>query len=84
MSTPPPRAGQTDAERLLRRLQFALGGRVDNGDDGVRLHAGLVELRSEDDAEMLMRRAEEALERSRQASQEQVSASGPSSETSAR
>jgi len=79
-----PEAGQTDAERLLRRLQFALGGRVDNGDDGVRLHAGLVELRSEDDAGMLMLRAEEALQRSKQPSQEQMSPSGASSEGSAR
>jgi GGDEF domain-containing protein len=79
-----PEAGQTDAERLLRRLQFALGGRVDNGDDGVRLRAGLVELRSGDDAGMLLRRAEEALERSKQASQQQLSASEASSEGNTR
>jgi diguanylate cyclase (GGDEF)-like protein len=79
-----PEAGQADAERLLRRLQFALGGRVDNGDDGVRLHAGLVEFRSEDDAEMLTRRAVEALERSKQASEQPLSSAGASSEASAR
>ena len=66
-----PEAGQADAERLHRRLQFALGGRVDNG-DGVRLHAGLVELRGEDDAGLLMRRAEEALQRTREAAQERL------------
>jgi diguanylate cyclase (GGDEF)-like protein len=70
-----PEAGQPDAERLLRRLQFALGGRVDNGGEGVRLHAGLVELRSEDDASMLFRRAQEALERAKQAARERLGAS---------
>jgi hypothetical protein len=67
-----PEAGQADAERLLRRLRFGLGGRVDDGDDGVRLHAGLVELRDEDDASMLFYRAEAALERAREAAREQL------------
>jgi GGDEF domain-containing protein len=62
-----PEAGQADAERLHHRLQFALGGRVDNG-DGVRLHAGLVELRGEDDAAMFLRRAEDALGRAKASS----------------
>jgi len=79
-----PEAGQADAERLLRRLQFALGGRVDNGDDGVRLRAGLVELRTEDDARMFTRRAVEALERSKQASERPLSSSGASAGASAR
>jgi diguanylate cyclase (GGDEF)-like protein len=65
-----PEAAQADVERLHRRLQFALGGRVDNGDEGIRLRAGLVELRSEDDAAMLLRRAESALERVKRASEE--------------
>jgi diguanylate cyclase (GGDEF)-like protein len=69
-----PEAGQADAERLLRRLQLALGGRVDNGGDGVRLYAGLVELRSDEDAAMLLRRAEEALERARQAAAQRLTA----------
>jgi diguanylate cyclase (GGDEF)-like protein len=68
-----PEAGQTDAERLHRRLQFAVGGRVGNG-DGIRLHAGLVELRGEDDAAMFLRRAEEALERAREAAREPLAA----------
>ena len=58
-----PEARKPAAERLHRRLQFALGGRVDNGDEGVRLQAGLVELRHDDDAAMLLQRAEDALER---------------------
>ena len=61
-----PEAAEADVERLHRRLQFALGGRVDNGDEGLRLRAGLVELRSEDDAALLLRRAESALERVKQ------------------
>jgi diguanylate cyclase (GGDEF)-like protein len=68
-----PEAGQADAERLHRRLQFALGGRVENG-DGVRLHAGLVELRREDDAAMLLGRAEDALGRAEQAAREHLAA----------
>jgi diguanylate cyclase (GGDEF)-like protein len=70
-----PEAAQADVERLHRRLQFALGGRIDNGDGGVRLRAGLVELRSEDDAAMLLRRAESALGRAGQASEEWRAAS---------
>jgi GGDEF domain-containing protein len=70
-----PEAGQADAERLLRRLQFALGGRVDNGGDAVRLHAGVVELRSEGDASMLFRRAQEALGRAKQAARERFGVS---------
>ena len=62
-----PEAAQADVERLHRRLQFALGGRVDNGDEVARLHAGLVELRSDDDAALLLRRAESALERVKEA-----------------
>jgi GGDEF domain-containing protein len=69
-----PEAGQPDAERLHRRLQFALGGRVDNGDEGLRLHAGLVELRREDDAAMLLRRAQGALERAKEAAVERLTA----------
>jgi diguanylate cyclase (GGDEF)-like protein len=68
-----PEAGHADAERLHRRLQFALGGRVGNG-DGVRLHAGLVELRHEDDAAMFLRRAEDALGRAEQAAREHLGA----------
>lgn len=69
-----PEAGQPDANRLHRRLQFALGGRVDNGDEGVRLHAGLVELRREDDARMLLRRAQGALDRAKEAAVERLTA----------
>jgi GGDEF domain-containing protein len=69
-----PEAAQADAERLHRRLQFALGGRVDNGDEAVRLRAGLVELRRDDDARMLFARAQDALERARRAASEPLSA----------
>ena len=61
-----PEAAQGDAERLHRRLRFALGGRVDD-DDAPWLRAGLVDLRREDDAGTFFARAEAALERARQA-----------------
>jgi GGDEF domain-containing protein len=67
-----PEAKQADVERLHRRLQFALGGRVENGGDAVRLHAGLVELRGEDDDAVFLRRAEDALERANQAASERL------------
>jgi diguanylate cyclase (GGDEF)-like protein len=69
-----PEGGQAGAVRLLRRLQFALGGRVDNGGEAVHLPAGLVEFRSEDDASTFLRRAEEALQRVKDAAQERLAA----------
>jgi diguanylate cyclase (GGDEF)-like protein len=69
-----PEAAEADAERLHRRVQFALGGRVDSGADGVRIHAGLVELRAEDDATVFRERAEAALERAKQAAADCLSA----------
>ena len=69
-----PEAAEADAERLHRRVQFALGGRVDSGTDGVRIHAGLVELRVEDDATAFQERAEAALEGAKQASADRLSA----------
>jgi GGDEF domain-containing protein len=68
-----PEAAQADAERLHRRLQFTLGGAVDNGAEGLRLDAGLVELRQEDDARMFFSRAQVALERGRLAASERLS-----------
>jgi diguanylate cyclase (GGDEF)-like protein len=69
-----PEAAEADAERLHRRVQFALGGRVDSETDGVRIHAGLVELRLEDDAGTFRERAEAALERAQQVSAHRLSA----------
>ena len=69
-----PEAAEADAERLHRRIQFALGGRVDSGADGMRIHAGLVELRAEDDANVFRERAEAALGRAKQASADRLSA----------
>jgi diguanylate cyclase (GGDEF)-like protein len=57
-----PEASLADAEHLYRRLQFAVGAKL--GTNGrVRLPAGIVELRPEDDAVSLLERAEAALER---------------------
>jgi diguanylate cyclase (GGDEF)-like protein len=69
-----PEAAEADTERLHRRIQFALGGRVDSGADGVRVHAGLVELRLEDDAAGFRKRAEAALARAERAASERLSA----------
>jgi len=69
-----PEAAAADAERLHRRVQFALGGRVDSGPDGVRLYAGLVELRTEEDANVFREHAEAALERAKQAAADRLSA----------
>jgi diguanylate cyclase (GGDEF)-like protein len=69
-----PEAAKADAERLHRRVQFALGGRVDSGTDGVLIHAGLVELRPEDDAVVLRERAEAALERVKRVAADRLSA----------
>jgi diguanylate cyclase (GGDEF)-like protein len=69
-----PEAAETDVERLHRRIQFALGGRVDSGADGVRIHAGLVELRAEDDANVFRERAVAALERAKRTSADRLSA----------
>jgi len=69
-----PEAAEADAERLHRRVQFALGGRVDSGADGIRVHAGLVELRLEDDAPGFRDRAAAALERAKQAGADRLSA----------
>jgi diguanylate cyclase (GGDEF)-like protein len=69
-----PEAAEADAERLHRRVQFALGGRVDGGADGVRVHAGLVELRLEDDGSSFRERAQAALERVKDAAAERLSA----------
>jgi diguanylate cyclase (GGDEF)-like protein len=69
-----PEAAEADAERLHRRIQFALGGRVDGGADGVRVRAGLVELRPEDSPAIFRERAQAALERARQAAADSLSA----------
>ncbi|MEO8290232.1 MAG: sensor domain-containing diguanylate cyclase [Gaiellaceae bacterium] len=74
-----PEAAETDAERLHRRIQFALGGRLDGGADGVRIHAGLVELRGEDDATSFRERAEAGLERAKASLGDRVSAAQQSS-----
>lgn len=57
-----PEAAETDVEHLHRRLRFTLGGRVDGTADGVRIRAGLAELRHDDDATALRARAEGPLE----------------------
>lgn len=69
-----PEAAEADAERLHRRIQFALGGRVDGAPAGVRIHAGLVDLRDEDDPVGFRERAEAALDRAKAAAGGRISA----------
>jgi diguanylate cyclase (GGDEF)-like protein len=69
-----PEAAEAGAERLHRRVQFALGGRVDGGAGGVRIYAGLVELRLEDDAWSFRERAQAALERVKNAAADRLTA----------
>jgi diguanylate cyclase (GGDEF)-like protein len=69
-----PESREADVEQLYRRIRVALGGRVDSGNDGLRVYAGLVELRVEDDATVLCERAQAALVRARQAAAEPLAA----------
>ena len=68
-----PEAARADAERLHRRLQFALGA-VGDGRGPLRLHAGVVELRWEDDVRTFFSRAQDALDQARLAGGEPLSA----------
>ncbi len=69
-----PEAAEADAERLHRRVQFALGGRVDADAGGGRIHAGLVELRLEEDAAGFKDRAAATLERAKRTADDRLSA----------
>jgi GGDEF domain-containing protein len=55
-----PEAGLRDAERVLRRLELAVGARAGGG-DGVSVAAGAVELGSEDDAVSFLAAAERSV-----------------------
>jgi GGDEF domain-containing protein len=55
-----PEAGLRDAERVLRRLELAVGTRAGGG-DGVSVAAGAVELGSEDDAVSFLAAAERSV-----------------------
>jgi GGDEF domain-containing protein len=54
-----PEAGLRDAERVLRRLELAVGARAAGG--GVSVAAGAVELGSEDDAVSFLAAAERSV-----------------------
>lgn len=69
-----PEAGEAEGERLHRRIQFALGGRVDAQDDVRRIDAGLVELELLEDVSAFRRRAELALGHAKQAAAEPLAA----------
>lgn len=58
-----PESALADGEHLYRRLQFAVAGKLVNGEGRARVAAGIAELRPEDDAVSFLQRAETALER---------------------
>lgn len=62
-----PEVGVREAEHLDRRLQFALGPRIEQGGSKLDLVSGLLELLPEDNAERFMRRAQETLRQAEQA-----------------
>lgn len=64
-----PESGRLEADRLYRRLQFALGARVDSPSDRLRLAAALTELGPADDPDSLYRRALQLLEVAREPAQ---------------
>ena len=61
-----PEVGVREAEHLDRRLQFALGPRIEQGGSKLDLVSGLLELLPEDNAETFMRRAQETLRQAEQ------------------
>ena len=67
-----PEVGLREAEHLHRRLQFALGPRVEHDGSKLDLVSGLLELLPEDNAETFMRRAQETLRRAEQAEARRV------------
>ncbi|HEX2045080.1 MAG TPA: diguanylate cyclase [Gaiellaceae bacterium] len=72
-----PESGLGDAERLCRRLRFAVGPKLrTNG--RLRLPAGIVELRSDDDAVSLLARGESALARDEEPSAPETAVGRPS------
>lgn len=67
-----PEAGARDAEQLYQRIQFAIGSGAAGPAENVRISAGIAELRNEDDAVSLFERADEALDRAKEAGKGQV------------
>jgi diguanylate cyclase (GGDEF)-like protein len=67
-----PEAGARDAEKLYRRIQFAVGSGASGPAEHVRLSAGIAELRPDDDAVSVFQRADEALYRAKEAGKGQV------------
>jgi GGDEF domain-containing protein len=61
-----PESAHADAERVFHRLQLAVGSKLVEGDGHAPLVAGIAELRPEDDAVVLLGRAEGALARTAQ------------------
>jgi diguanylate cyclase (GGDEF)-like protein len=67
-----PEVGVREAEHLHRRLQFALGPRLEQDGSKLDLVSGLLELFPEDNAETFLRRAQETLRRAEKAEARRV------------
>ena len=62
-----PESKLADAEKLYRRVQFAVGSRPIGAFDRIHLSGGIAELRPDDDATSLFERADEALYQAKEA-----------------
>jgi diguanylate cyclase (GGDEF)-like protein len=69
-----PESGLEDAERLYKRVQFAVASRPLGPFERIRLSAGIAELRREDDAKTFFERADEALYRAKESGKGRFSA----------
>jgi diguanylate cyclase (GGDEF)-like protein len=71
-----PEVGVREAEHLHRRLQFALGSRIEADGSKLELVSGLLELQPEDNAETFTRRAQETLRQADQIEAQRAESTG--------
>jgi diguanylate cyclase (GGDEF)-like protein len=69
-----PESNLEDAEKLYKRVQFAVASRPLGPFERIRLSAGIAELKSEDDAKTFFERADEALYRAKESGKGRFSA----------
>jgi diguanylate cyclase (GGDEF)-like protein len=69
-----PESTLADAEKLYKRVQFAVASRPLGPFERVRLSAGIAELKAEDDAKIFFERADEALYRAKESGKGRFSA----------
>jgi diguanylate cyclase (GGDEF)-like protein len=69
-----PESTLADAEKLYKRVQFAVASRPLGPFERIRLSAGIAELKAEDDAKIFFERADEALYRAKESGKGRFSA----------